>query len=482
MKLAGEILAPLGLLGLFCWLYTAAVASTPFVYDEADYMYVASLGWKANYTDQPTLPFADFLRIGLEQGWPSSQRFSLSELVRENDDIVFYRHWHGPILTYWLMALAGLHLQEFGMRSSMIVFHLVAFFLIYGGCRWILPGGSGRLAAVCCSAIYLLSFSNIKAACGLFPHPVFVPFYLATLFCFAKMAGSADLRWRYAAAAAAALAFCTLEVTLALLVALPVCCFLVRRELFVHWTCSQWVRFAAGPTAVFAGVVLLLWPGAWWRLSFLKAYLFMAYLAVARKAAWGSSLSVADTWLLRLTRSPVEWVLIGAALFFFLRSKKRSPAALPFLVFGFFMVLLVARVNAEDPRYLSPFLPALQVFAGIVLSLELSRLRVLPRVMLTTGLCLSLLWNSHRQLRANPINPAPVEASVVASLRGQDLHGKTILVPATWVPTVHYYFPGVRIKAYAEESSVPDAIRSGAFDGILYAGAVIRFDSLAGPR
>src|SRR5260221_5226994 len=423
MKSGADILLLLGLLGLFGWLYTGAVTPAPYGYDEADYMYAASLGWRANYTDRPTLPFTDFLRAGLDRGTQSGQRASLSELVRNNDDIVFYRHWHGPLLAYWLMAISGRSFDEFGVRSAMIAFHILTFLIIYLGCRWILPGAVGRLAAVFCSAFYLFAFSNIKAACELSPHPIFVLSYVTSLFCFAKMAASADLRWRYAAAVSTALAFFWFEITLALLAALPVCCFLFRRELFAGWTRSQWLRFAAGPTAVFAGAVLLLWPGAWWRLSFLKAYFFLAYLAVARKAAWGTSLTVLDTWRLRFTNSPVEWVLIAAALFFFIRSRKRRRErrlAVPILEYGSFMLLLVARVNADAPRYLSPFLPALQVFAGIILSLELSRLRVLARVLLTAGLGVALLWNSHRQFLAHPWNSAPIEASILACLTQQD--------------------------------------------------------------
>jgi hypothetical protein len=481
MKVGADVLLVLGLLGLFSWLYTGTVTPAPYVYDEADYMYAASLGWRANYTDRPTLPFIDFLRIGLDRGAQAGRRASLSALVRENDDIVFYRHWHGPLLSYWLMALSRLSLDEFGVRSAMIVVHILTFLIIYGGCRSILPGATGRLAAVFCSAFYLFAFSNIKAASELSPHPIFVLSYVTCLFCIAKMAVSADLRWRYAVAVATALAFCSLEITLALLATLPVCCFLFRRELFAGWTRSRWLRFAAGPTAVFAAAVLLIWPGAWWRLSFIKAYLFMAYLAVSRKAAWGSTLSVLDTWLLRFTNSPVEWVLIAAALFFFIRSWRRRQEerlAVPFLVYGCFMILLIARVNADAPRYLSPFLPALEIFAGIVLSLELSRLRVLPRVLLTAGLGMALWWNSHRQFLAHPWNPAPVEASILACLKQQDLRGKSILVPWLYVPTAHYYFPGVRIQRYEEESNLPDAIRGGDFDGVLYVGPV-RFRRLS---
>src|ERR1700734_4157935 len=79
------------LLALFLLLITRNVSSEPYVYDEADYMYAASLGFAANWSDTPSIPISDFVRAGLSRG----SREALSEKIRSGHDVLFYRHFHG---------------------------------------------------------------------------------------------------------------------------------------------------------------------------------------------------------------------------------------------------------------------------------------------------------------------------------------------------------------------------------------------------
>ena len=81
------------LLALFLLLITHNVSSEPYVYDEADYMYAASLGFAANWSDTPSIPIADFVRAGLS----GDGRKALSERIRGGNDVLFYRHFHGPL-------------------------------------------------------------------------------------------------------------------------------------------------------------------------------------------------------------------------------------------------------------------------------------------------------------------------------------------------------------------------------------------------
>src|ERR1700722_18050046 len=83
------------LLALFLLLITRNVSSEPYVYDEADYMYAASLGFAANWSDTPSIPISDFVRVGLNRGGES--RKALSARIRSESDVLFYRHFHGPL-------------------------------------------------------------------------------------------------------------------------------------------------------------------------------------------------------------------------------------------------------------------------------------------------------------------------------------------------------------------------------------------------
>ena len=87
------------LLALFLLLITRNVSSEPYVYDEADYMYAASLGFAANWIDTPSIPISDFVRAGLSRG----SRQALSEKIRSGNDVLFYRHFHGPLFHYLLI-------------------------------------------------------------------------------------------------------------------------------------------------------------------------------------------------------------------------------------------------------------------------------------------------------------------------------------------------------------------------------------------
>ena len=53
------------LLALFLLLIARNVSSEPYVYDEADYMYAASLGFAANWSDTPSITISDFVQAGL---------------------------------------------------------------------------------------------------------------------------------------------------------------------------------------------------------------------------------------------------------------------------------------------------------------------------------------------------------------------------------------------------------------------------------
>jgi hypothetical protein len=302
-------LAIAALLAVFALLARREVFTWPYYYDEADYMYAASLGWRANYSGSPSQPLPDFVRVGFERGLDSSQRAALSAESRVRPDVDFYRHWHGPLYGYWLLALAPLHLDETATRSLSYVFPILTMLVIYIGGLWLWPSERGWLAAILGSALYLWSYATVFTN-EIAPHALFVLCAVASLILVMKWRETAAPQYWYAAVIAAALAFCTLEVAFVSIAVLLVCAALERS--LIDW------RWMAKSIAVFAGTVLLVWPSAILKMSFLKAYLFMAYLAIFRPSPWGNA-SFLDTWRLRLAHSPWEWLLIAAAAILYLR-------------------------------------------------------------------------------------------------------------------------------------------------------------------
>src|SRR5882724_3141863 len=98
-----DIVALLVLISVCGMFYGRVILRNRYGYDEADYMFAASQGLYANYIDKNTLSIAQFLRIGLNEGFQSANQTSLSEFIRTSEDIAFYRHYHGPLSLYGLI-------------------------------------------------------------------------------------------------------------------------------------------------------------------------------------------------------------------------------------------------------------------------------------------------------------------------------------------------------------------------------------------
>jgi len=439
------------------------ISPDPYIYDEADYMYMTSQGWLANYTDSPSQSIADFVRTGLERGKDNSQRQALSEHIRAIGDVNFYRHWHGPLYFYWLSAVAAWNGgNEHAMRAASLVIPAITVFIIYFGVLWILPGYPGQWAAILCAALYLWSYSTLRSS-ELAPHQLYASCYLGTLILVAKAIQTGDRRLWYGSVIGCALAFCTLEITFTLIATLMLCAYLERRRLQMTW------RFVLNCVLLFAGTIIVLWPAAILKLTFLKSYAFMAYLAIARKSPWGQ-ITFAQTWSQRFEDSPVEWLLIAVGLALFIRYRQRL--LFPFVIYSVLALLAVLRVNSDSPRYLLIFLPALLLTAGISIGSFISRFRPALAAVWVTMLCLATAWNTHRQFADHPAWGNRREREVLAFIRDHGLEDKELTVPQSDLPTIHYYFPRTRLHGYADTSEIASA---GSMDAILYENYPVRF-------
>src|SRR5689334_15088236 len=126
-----HVLAAIVLAGLLLFLMTRTVSDGPYTYDEADYMWAASLGVFANWSDTPTLPMPEFVRAGLNRSSDTAHRQALSETVRASNDMVFYRHWHGPLYQYFLIPVSHLFASERSVRMAMLLIPVLSLLTIY---------------------------------------------------------------------------------------------------------------------------------------------------------------------------------------------------------------------------------------------------------------------------------------------------------------------------------------------------------------
>jgi len=204
------------------------------------------------------------------------------------------------------------------------------------------------------------------------------------------------------------------------------------------------LRFAAISAGTFVTTVILIWPGATFKLSFVKAYLFMAYLAVFRKAAWGSNISV---------RRRTIW----------------SSVLFPFVVYAISMFLAIFRVNSDLPKYVLPLWPAIVLIAAFILGLWLARFKPASRYVAIAVIFAAMVLTTLPHIEPR-LSSDPWDDSILGLLRTGGLAHKRLLVPQGTVPMVHYYFPEARFKGYVAASEIAEELRSGSFDGVIYAG------------
>lgn len=460
------------LLGAFYFLVRDNIIYGPYIYDEADYMYAASLGFAANYIDSPSLSLPQFIRLGLSARRNPGNHTELSETIRASDDVVFYRHWHGPLYTDWLIVAKHFASSEHAMRAWNVVMPLATALLMYFGALWILPGIAGQIAAVLSAALYLWSYPAIRAN-ELAPHQLFAFFTTLCLLLLARLTLTGERRDWYAAVAASALAFCTLEIAFALIATVLICGHLVRDRL------KPDIAFAAKSAGVFLLTALLVWPGGILKLSFVRAYAFMAYLALFRKNAWGTNISVGGAWWLRIVLSPVPWILLAlGALLLISRRLKWSPVLAPFAIFFVSMFLAVFRVNADAPRYALTIMPGLVLFASWAAGLWLTRFRTPIRAGAMALIMTAMLLTTVRGIRFYGFQrEAPDAFALLNFIRQNHLTDKKMLAPHDDLPTIHYYFPHTRLAPYADVAEIPAQLQSGTFDGVLYTGDPPRYQA-----
>jgi hypothetical protein len=419
---AGDLAVFAILLTLFLSLSARNVSPEPYVYDEADYMYAASLGFAANWTDTPTMSIADFVRTGLGR----ANRSKLSEEVRNRGDVLFYRHFHGPLFHYLLIPISRLDLSERAVRGVMITVPCATLAIVFFGCLSLFSINAAALA----SALFLTSYS-VLASTELAPHHLFALFTIASLLLLLKALVSRKSMYWYASSAAAALACATLEIGFTLVIAIAICAFIERSKCLLQ--CA----------AVFVATILVVWPAAIFRWSLVKSGAAMAYLAISRSNAWGN-MGLIDTWRARILNSPLEWTLLVFAIILGFRWMRRYY---PLALFAALAILATLRVLTDAPRYALVFMPVLDLLAGLALVPFIGPLRR-PASLAVTLAVAGLYGGAWLQAARQPRRPNPRSAAVVTYIHQNELENKAVLAPQTDVPTLHYYFPRMRLRAY----------------------------------
>ncbi len=454
------------ILAIFAALARNTAGYGPYCYDEADYMYAAERGMAPNWIDSPTNSLPALIRVGLDrprdQG--QGQRAELSEWIRGTDDILFYRHWHGPIYISWLELTRPFASEERTVRAAGDIFPLLTAIAMYFGALSLLPRAAGSVAAILAAALFLWSFPVVRTT-ELAPHQLFALSTTLTLICLAKIwqDSRSPRAWWYAAVAFAAADVCILEVGLAMAATALVCGYLARKRLNADWA------LAARSIALLIAVITAIWPAAIFKLSLLKSYLFMAYLALFRHGAWGSDIGLGETWRLRIASSPVPWIVFAVAAVCFMR-RRRAPVLIPSATFTVLMFLAISRVNTDVPRYVLPLWPGIVLFGALGAAILVEKWRAPAQSAIALLICAAMFLTSWPNIRRNLPRPNRRAEAILAIVAPLAPSHPVLLVPHDDMPMLHYYFPGVRVKTYYTADEIPSLIHAQPVDGVVSPG------------
>jgi hypothetical protein len=113
------------------------------------------------------------------------------------------------------------------------------------------------------------------------------------------------------------------------------------------------------------------------------------------------------------------------------------------------------RVFTGTPRYSLPFMPAFDLFVGLVSLTYITSQRKLAVVMI------ALYAIAAYQVFSRPHDPNPHPRQVLTYVHEHGFDDQAILAPQEDLPMLHYYFPRSRLRGYYGQR--PTASESAAF-------------------
>ena len=444
--------------------YSGVISSAPYTYDEADYMYAASRGFSANYLDRDVLPFSTFV----DRGWAAlahpEERFALSEFIRNSTDISFYRHYHGPLYFYWLMAFDEGNGSEYVMRWASFFLLFVTVVIVHVGCRTLLKGDS-RAGAIVASSLVAFSPTLSATASRITPHAIFIPALLITLFLLGLARQRCDSRLFSVATVCSALAIASIEFAVLLVLTILLLAYHWRRSLFPD--ADVWRDAFVRVLVAFGFAILvlfILWPGGFFKLTLIRNYLFFAYFAVSSGEQYGNT-PIMNLWLNRALASPVEYAgavtgILGLA---WVWRRQSHPELHPFLLYAALQALTSARNRSGLVTYVAALLPPLFVVAGGVAATLLERQRkIIGRVAIaaiTVVTAVAAAMDFHIVGTTRIVDDREPSRLLAWAAERRPTQGP-VLVPYSMVPTLHYYQRNLAVVPYDQEP--PDILAARA--------------------
>lgn len=446
-----SVSAALALIGVMA--VTALVPRHPFEYDEADYMFAANQGLLANYLDIGVIPFTRFIEKGMESGFDKSRFSELSAFMRETGDVSFYRHNHGPLYFYalriWSLLVGNKEAPMRWLGPAILALTAVA-------CAMVLPWQSAPAAVALAALLVALGALSLGTALQVNPHILFMPMVVVTLGLFSRCLEGRRQADCYGGLITLALSFAVLELAVLMAAAFAVCAVLRRKDLGLGAFWPPPMKLLFPVVLICFAALLVVWPGGILKLTLVKNFLSSGYFALVRSGmgAYGSS-GVLDAWLSRFAGYPVTFSLIWLSVLIsiFILFKRRDSPVLPFAVYQLLFLVVLGRNPSPVAKYFSSLWVASAVLVGYALvcftGQKLHRMVKLSLVgvigLLVVG---ESAWFIKRRLQHEAAGKVMGFSWLADLERERRTLGELLFVWRDLAPTVHYYMPAVRARAY----------------------------------
>ncbi len=427
--------------------------------DSADYLRAVRGGALGTYLDTNSVTFPRFVSVIRDRALTDGHPW---EYLSRRSDATALRHFHVPAGFYASAIAASYDASDRIHRILPAVTGVVLCGLVVLLMRRL---GAGILLSAVTALAIAVNARFSATAPALSPHPWYILAAFVFLERYAAFLASGRRRLLLAAVAALAIAFASMELAPALVLAALPATFIAHPEwLRAALQPRRWWRDAAAAGAVFVAVLFVVWPGGILRGGYLVSYATFVAQALFKRGELFLPLTAAGMYE-RLFDSSALLLLVSVAgliLFAALVVRRRAPGSVS--VFGLYAAaafVLNAGNGFMNSTYAAEVIVFLLLAAGIALHYWVRS--VAPRYRTAAALagCLLIGLCAAQEFRNGPVHASPADALELAVKKLPSLvpDGTTVLVnrnPQTFAA----YLPGYRVEATAAESSAqPSAPR-----------------------
>lgn len=436
-------------------IFTPLTSHHPYPYDSADYVYAGKQGFWANYIDANAMAVPELVQKGLELTRHPEKRASFSQEIRASRDIGFYRHYHGPLLAYWIALLQSVGIdEEQAVRNSqflILILTALAMMLAY----WHLFPEWPPVAGLMAGGLLLFNRTALMTTAEVTQHIFFMLMATLTLWALAVFCRTLSERWWYLTMAGLALSLLAVESAFMVACTIFVVLLILWKPIAQKWPSpkTRIVLFLKG-VGVFFATMFVLWPASLIKLGVARGYVYLAYIALQRKTF--SSRGVVESWLLHFRVAPFEHALLVTgfllSLILWYRFAYRREA-LPWIVYALVFIVVTTKVTVEYTHYRGTisiaFILATAMVAGYLWK-EFPNLLVRGALVVAVAIGAGAEgYRRYETLVEIAEGAPPASAGVVDYARTAAVPPDSVVyVPYYFVPALHLYFPDLKTVGY----------------------------------